>query len=182
VTTLAVVAFPKLSPADYEWVEAIRARHDPQAPRIRAHLTLVFPADLSADSVAGHVAVVARRGGPVAFTARGVRAHREDPGDPYLFLVPDEGHDEIAALHARLNEGPLRGHLRHDPPYLPHITIGRCGTFQECQRLADDLNREGRTIEGVVSTLELLDVGSVEIRSMATFPLLGGLVDGANRA
>jgi hypothetical protein len=39
---LAVVAYPKLDPKDAEWIEAIRAEHDPLSRDIiAAHITLV---------------------------------------------------------------------------------------------------------------------------------------------
>ena len=42
----AVVAFPLLDADDRQWIESIRAKHDPEAKRIAAHFTLVFPAVL----------------------------------------------------------------------------------------------------------------------------------------
>ena len=59
VMTLAVVAYPALEDRDRDWIEFVRARHDPQALRIPAHFTLVFPTEDSADPVAADVAAVA---------------------------------------------------------------------------------------------------------------------------
>jgi hypothetical protein len=58
VAVIAVVAYPQLSPSDREWIEAVRAREDPQARRIALHFTLVFPLELPADDVAAHAAAV----------------------------------------------------------------------------------------------------------------------------
>jgi hypothetical protein len=45
-TVRAVVAFPTFEAADRQWIESIRAKHDPEAKRIAAHFTLIFPAIL----------------------------------------------------------------------------------------------------------------------------------------
>ena len=53
MSQLAVVTYPVLSDDDRRWIEGLRARHDPQARRIAAHITLVFPAEMAqADLVA----------------------------------------------------------------------------------------------------------------------------------
>ena len=50
---LAVVAFPVLADADGRFVEDLRRKHDPNAARLGAHVTLVFPTtETSADVLA----------------------------------------------------------------------------------------------------------------------------------
>jgi hypothetical protein len=46
VTRFAVVTYPSLSEDDRRWIEGVRARHDPLALRIAAHVTLVFPTEV----------------------------------------------------------------------------------------------------------------------------------------
>jgi len=52
--TLAIVAYPVLAADDHRWIEAIRARHDPQAGRIAAHVTLLFPWEGELAALAAH--------------------------------------------------------------------------------------------------------------------------------
>ncbi len=39
----AVVAYPRLDEGDRRRIESFRARHDPHATLVAAHVTLVFP-------------------------------------------------------------------------------------------------------------------------------------------
>jgi len=63
--------------ADRQWVESIRAKHDPEAKRIAAHFTLVFPAILPLRETEAHVAHVAQSVQPMRFVLR--RAAAEFP-------------------------------------------------------------------------------------------------------
>ena len=100
---IAVVAYPRLDVADTRAIEAIRTALDPQARRIAAHVTLVFPVDLKAEDVAPHCAAVAASGRPIPFVIRKAMARREpNSAGGRVFYVPDEGAEAIASLHRRL--------------------------------------------------------------------------------
>lgn len=117
----AVVAFPRTGALAA--IEAIRARHDPLADVIAAHVTLVFPFDtaISIDTLQSHVELVASR--TPAFQA-GVRASARIDRE-YLFLDISNGADAFIELHDRLYHGLLRAHRSRTHLYQPHITIGR---------------------------------------------------------
>ena len=51
----AVVTFPLLDADDRQWLESIRAKHDPEAKRIAAHFTLVFPAVMPGRATEAHL-------------------------------------------------------------------------------------------------------------------------------
>ena len=75
---IAVVAYPRLDVADSRAIEAIRTALDPQARRIAAHVTLVFPVDLTAADVAGALSRRSPpRARPIAFVIRKAQARRE---------------------------------------------------------------------------------------------------------
>lgn len=111
-------AFPGI-----ERVEAFRARHDPMAGLIRAHLTLVFPfgTALTALQVETHVRRVASQWPAIPVTFRAVRMHANE----FVFLMAGRGAASVAALHDALYTRSLRPHLRPEFPYEPHITIAR---------------------------------------------------------
>jgi 2'-5' RNA ligase len=85
--------------------------------------------------------------------------------------VPEEGRDDIAALHDRLYEGVLRPHLRDDTPFLPHITVGECRDLGECERLAKTLNREHLAVRGTVLSIDLIEVGNEGVKTPTRVPL-----------
>ncbi len=75
-------------------------QHDPQARLIRAHFTVVFPAEASPDVVVGHTAAVCRRSRQIPFSLGHARAVRDVVGVAGLvFLLPEGGRAALVALH-----------------------------------------------------------------------------------
>lgn len=174
MTKLAIVAYPILDHADREWIESIRTRHDPQALRIDAHFTLVFPTDVPREPLVSHTSAAVSLAGPIPFAVRRATAARDTVGTgAHVFLVPDEGRDELVRLHDRLYQGMLRPHLREDIPFVPHITVAAHADVQWCEGLAQDVNDADRTVRGELRSLELVDVGTARVRSIMTFRLDG---------
>jgi hypothetical protein len=98
VARIAAVSYPVLDGADFGWIESIRAQHDPQASRIPPHFTLVFPVDAPAD-MTGEIARVTARHAPIAFVIRSAIALPDVVhGGAHVFVVPDEGRDQIESL------------------------------------------------------------------------------------
>ena len=106
--------------ADRQWIESFRAKHDPHSARLPAHFTLVFPVDTVPRRVEAELQTVAESSHPVSFAIRRTEVVRDAGGrGAHVFLVPDEGRAEIAALHDRLYAGALRPHLRTRHPVCP---------------------------------------------------------------
>ena len=172
MTILACVGYPRLEESDHRWIESFRTRHDPQASRIRAHFTLVFPVELTAEPIVEHLSALLQSARPIPFVLR-----RAEPvpdlvaGGSHVFLVPEEGRHEIVALHDQLYGGPLRPLLRLDIPFLPHITMGAAATRDECQRLADELNREALAVEGILEQVDLIEVTKEGVKPVIRFSL-----------
>ena len=172
MTKLAFVAYPLFAEADRLWIESIRERHDPQASRIAAHFTLVFPVELAAESLMEETSNLPLDRRSIPFVLRRAEAIPDRiGGGGYVFLVPKEGLEEIAALHDRLYEGVLRPYLRDDLPFLPHITVGGCRAFGECQRLAETLNRGDLALPGTLLSIDLVETGDEGVKSLARVTL-----------
>jgi 2'-5' RNA ligase len=174
VTRVAVIAYLSLAAADREWIEAVRAEHDPQAARLAAHVTLVFPAAVAAAPLIARVRSVTAtcRPFPVAL-AQVMRVCDAVSGMWHVFLVPALGQAELVALHERLYDVELRRHLRADVPFVAHVTVGASADEAVCARLAARLEREGRVVGGSVDGLEVVEVGSSEVHSVAAVALGG---------
>lgn len=177
MTKLAVVAYPTLADRDREWLEAVRSRHDPQAPRIPAHFTVGFPIDVARESLIAHARAVAARLKPIPFALRSAVASREAGSDVgHIFLLPEEGYDALVAVHDRLHDDVLRSHLRRDVPFVPHMTVGAHRNQAECERIAEELNREPRVVRGVIDGVDVLEADESMIKTVARLPL-GGAPD-----
>ena len=104
-------------------IEAFRARHDPLAPHIAAHLTLVFPfpTALTAMQIETHVRKVVAGWPPIPVQFRAVRGVANE----FVFLMAGRGAAAVTGLHDKLYARSLLPHLRRELEYEPHITLAR---------------------------------------------------------
>ena len=172
--TIAVVAYPVLEAASRDWIETIRAEHDPQAPRIAAHFTIVFPIAVDPDAITSEITAVARSQAPFGVSIETIAAVRDALGHGgHVFLVPSAGAHEIRALHDRLYAGALSPHLREDIPYTPHLTIAAHQDFARCEALAATLNHQRFRIAGQVERLTIVEITPGAITDGHSFELQG---------
>jgi 2'-5' RNA ligase len=117
----AVAWFPTFP--GIERIEAFRARHDPVASLIPAHLSLVFPfaTVLTPLQLETHVRRIVSAWPPIPVTFRNVHMHANE----FVFLTASRGAAALTELHDRLYTRSLRLHLRPEFPYEPHITVAR---------------------------------------------------------
>ena len=165
----AVAWFPAVE--GVERIEAFRARHDPAAGDIAAHLSLVFPFPTAHSQlqVETHVTRVVSRWPRIPATFRRARMHANE----YLFLMAARGAASITALHDRLYTRSLAPHLRRDIAYEPHITIARHAEFAALEGALAEAHEEfpGEFSE-TVREVTLLAVGpNGRISPLKTIPL-----------
>jgi 2'-5' RNA ligase len=155
-----------------EWIEAIRSAHDPQAPRIAAHFTLVFPVVESRETIASVVSGVAQTQPPFDVVIDTVAAVRDPFGDGgHVFLVPSDGAREIRALHDRVYDSVLLPYFRADLPYTPHLTVAASRDFSWCERCAADLSGRLPRIVGRVDRLTIVEIADDAITDAGSFSL-----------
>jgi 2'-5' RNA ligase len=154
-----------------ECIEGFRARHDPAAHDIAAHLSLVFPFPTAHSrlQVETHVARVVSRWPRIPATFGRVRMHANE----FLFLMAGRGAASIAALHDKLYTRSFAPHLRRDFAYEPHITIARHREFPALERALAQAEEElaGEFAE-TIREVTLLGVGpDGRISPLRTIPL-----------
>ncbi len=151
----AVAWFPRFE--GLAQLEAFRARHDPMAALIPAHVSLVFPfpTALTRLQVEAHVKRVVADWPPIPVSFRAVRMHANE----FVFLMASRGADAIVALHDRLYSRSLLPYLRRDLAYEPHITIARNASFPALEAARDEAREAfGREFGDVLRAVSLLDV------------------------
>ncbi|MFN7966210.1 MAG: 2'-5' RNA ligase family protein [Acidobacteriota bacterium] len=169
---VAVVAYPRLAAADRERIESFRQRHDPQASRLGVHFTLVFPCEMQPDHVSQEIASVAQETSPITFVVRRAELVRDVFGSgSHVFLTPGDGSSQLTELHDRLYAGVFREHLRADIPFTPHMTVAAAEDVESGERLVIELDIGSRLIAGVVDCIELVDVGTPRVETIAAYPL-----------
>lgn len=168
VKRLAVVAYPTLSDSDRRWIESLRARHDRQASRIASHVTLAFPAEVAEEALLADVRTALRSCLPISIVLRRAAAFL-DPigGGAYVCVLPEGGSVELRTVHDVLYRGVLAAHRRREIPFVPHVTVGTHPELSECERLADQLNAEDRTVAGTIDNLDVIEVGRSTVRTVA---------------
>jgi 2'-5' RNA ligase len=168
----AIVAFPSLEDSERQWIESIRAKHDPQSGRIAAHFSLVSPTVLSRHLIETQAARVAAATEPIRVVLRRASVAPDSVGGGgHVFLMPEEGRDQIAQLHDRLYEGALQPHLRKDQPFRPHLTIAARPTIDPLDGLAAEINAATRSVRGFLAEIVLVEVTPTAIVPAAHFQL-----------
>lgn len=171
---LYIVALPDWDRDGAQQVEGWRAVHDPEmAAQVPAHVTLVFaqPPEMEPE-IAAHLASISRRTAPLSFACRRAVLGTDHAGPAgYAFLVADEGNATLYALRDQLHSGPLSGRARPDIPFKPHLTVGRCPTVPEAERVCTTLNKTPFHLSGRIARLALYMMtpdGVLEKRSEQT--------------
>jgi len=163
----AVVAYPILAEHDRQWMEGVRARHDPSAGRIAAHFTLVFPTEVAEAPLVARVrnALQSRASIPVAPRRAGAFPNVIDNSACVVLLV-DEGRAELMAVHDTLYDGILAARRRRDIPFVPHVTVGVRPHLGECERIASQRSAEPRIVRALLNSVAVIEVGedSLDVR------------------
>lgn len=157
--SLLVLSYPTISQNDFDWIQTVRAKHDPLYYEVVApHFTIVFAVDhMNRKEFIEHVKNQAKGFRKIAFVLRSVAVVKDALSEyTHVFLVPDQGYSEIVKLHDKLYSDQLASELRLDIPYIPHIGIGNAVDPQVCKALAVDLNRQSFAIKGRIEELDVV--------------------------
>ncbi len=170
--SLAVVAYPTLSDGDREWIEGIRIRYDPLASRIAAHFTLVFPTAVAEAPLVAQVRNALKCASPIPVVLRRASAYSDAIGSGcYVFLLAEEGHRELLAVHDTLYRGALTAYRRPDIPFVPHVTVGAHPKMSECERIANQVNAESRIVRAWINGVDVIEVDAMTMRTVAEISL-----------
>jgi len=174
--SLLVLAYPVLSKADADFIDAFRSKHDfAYKDVVRPHWTMVFSVpNLTKESIENHVRDIASTSAPISFSCKcGVLYDDAESDDYYIFLVPDAGFSAITRLHDSLYTGVLEDYLRLDIPYVPHIGIATAKDPRHLKSLCDDLNSESLDISGSIDSLTISEYDGKIVRDLISIPLIG---------
>jgi len=156
---LHVVAYPQLSQADYELIQACRKEYNSLYSIIEPHFTLVFSVqDIEAADFIGEVRKRGAGFGPIEFTFRCAIITPDVISGYYdAFLVPDEGFSKVVRLHDSLYSGLLAPHHRLDIAYTPHLSIAASPDVHKIKKIIDSWNEKEFAIKGTISTLDIIN-------------------------
>lgn len=152
----AVVAFPETSSLDA--IESLRARYDPQAKLIPAHITLVFPFvdDFLIPDLDHMVREAATGIAPIDLVFDGV----SEASGGYVFLDIIVGREKLIALHDRLYRGRLARHLSREHTYRPHLTLGHIADPAVRQSALTHATETIARVPAIIRTLSVFRIES----------------------
>ncbi|WP_203996484.1 2'-5' RNA ligase family protein [Virgisporangium aurantiacum] len=112
--------FPEM---DTSAVERFRSKWDPLAAAVPAHITVAFPFEWSGPlpSLATAIQPVLAACAPFALDLPALTIWE----DEYLFLLVDEGREQVCWLHESIYGLALDG-VQRPSHFVPHMTVGRC--------------------------------------------------------
>jgi 2'-5' RNA ligase len=119
VAARVLAIFPE---ADTAAVEGFRARWDPLAAAVPAHITVAFPFQWD-----GPASALADALQPALTACPAFALGLEAPAvweDEYLFLLVGDGHEQVTRLHESIYRQVLP-EAQRPSRFLPHMTIGR---------------------------------------------------------
>ena len=169
--SLEVIARPHFDKADLAWLTDIRSRR--AGSRGAPYFTLVFSTnDIAAEAFTKTVRDRAKTVHPIRFRLRSALVVPEPVvGRFHVFLIPDEGFGAILKLHDALHTGPIKGALRQDSPYLPHITVATMADHAAARALAFSLNQGDIDIHGHIDALLVETRTGEVVKPLAEIPL-----------
>jgi hypothetical protein len=169
--SLEVIAHPHFDKADLAWLTDIRSRR--AGSRGAPYFTLVFATlDISPAAFIKAIRAHAKDIHPIRFRLRSALVVPEPSvGRFHVFLIPDEGFGAILRLHDALHAGPIKGALRQDSPYLPHITVATTPDYATARNLVYALNNDVIDIHGHIDALQVECRTRDGVKQLAEVPL-----------
>jgi hypothetical protein len=173
--SLLVLSYPAISQKDFNWIQKIRAEHDRLHYKIvDPHFTMVFAVDgMGLREFIEHIKKQVPGFKKIAFVLRGAIVVKDTFSEyTYVFLVPEEGYNDMVKLHDELYGGKLSSELRLDIPFIPHINIGNSIDPQDCKKLVDRLNQQSFAIKGWIETLDVVKYEDNRVKTIKQIKLV----------
>ncbi len=170
-----VLAYPRLSHKDFEWIQNIRSKNDARYYNIvKPHFTIVFPVtDVQPSEFIADVERNSAGFKKINFITRSALIVKDSFSEfTDVFLVPDEGYSSIIKLHNKLYSGILKNNLRLDIHFIPHIGIAGSKDPLESKSIADELNGGNFSIKGILDKLDIITYDYPKVETIKEITLL----------
>jgi len=148
--------FPKFDNMHY--IEEIRKKYDPLVEHVSGHITLAFTfeSNLSSQKLKEHLSDVLLNYEPFKLTMNHVTKIDNQLGK-YLFLLIDEGLDQVKELSEAIYTGILESYKPSwltKESYLPHMTLGVFSSKNDLDLAFEDVN-DHMTFETVIDKISV---------------------------
>jgi len=168
------LAYPSISEADFNWLQAYRAENDELFyGKLAPHFTIVFPlTNMTQEQFITEIAKQLSGVKKIDFELNAASTHKDEFSEYYFqFLIPGKGYDDIVKFHDKLYSGNLLLNWRRDIEYIPHITIGNSRDETKCRSETDRLNELNLSISGQIQNLTVAKYEDGIVTNLETFDL-----------
>ncbi len=170
-----VVAYPKISEADFNWIQEYRSKNDPRYFNvIKPHFTIVFTIDdISQEDFIQEAKKQTEHIQQFDFELN-IATINQDVSKKYYheFLVPEKGYAAIVKIHDKLYSEAFYKNLRYDIDFIPHVAIGNAGDVEESKKRVDNLNDKGVSVCGTIDTLDILEYKDGKVTTIDQIKLI----------
>jgi 2'-5' RNA ligase len=114
-----LVHFPNINT---ELIDRVRKKYDPTVDMIKPHITVMFPIPDEIDEIEliDHISSILNKWKAFPIQIRGLKIS----WDHWLFLVLEQGNDDVVRLNRDIYSGMLAKYQREDMEFIPHISLG----------------------------------------------------------
>lgn len=137
-----IMIFPQFD--NINIIDEIRKKYDPLADHVRPHITLVFTFESNLTSIEIREHLVKALSGISSFRlALSEIIKIDNPLGMYLFLVIEEGAEEIKKLSSKLYEGilePYKPDWLNEKTFFPHMTLGNFTSIDDLNKAYNDVS------------------------------------------
>ena len=160
MSTRTIMIFPEFE--EMERIDEIREKYDPLARLVRPHITIVFPFEdsMSNEEITDILSDRLKDIRPFELVLGGVSKQVDKFGN-YLFLVVQEGTDQIVSIHDCLYEN---GFSEYDLGlgYKPHMTVGNLTTEEALNQAYEDVKDMEEIFKTIVNKITVEMIGEKE--------------------
>ena len=156
-----IMIFPQFE--NISIIDDIRKKYDPLYNHVRSHITLVFTfeSNISLNEIKDHMEKVLKVIIPFRLTMTDIIKVDNHLGK-YLFLVINEGVDNIKKLSSKLYTGILEQYKPewfNENTFLPHMTIGSFNSREDLNKAFKDVSVIKENFTTIVNkvSVEIID-------------------------
>lgn len=147
-----IMLFPEFD--NIHVIDEIRKKYDPLSEHVGPHITLVFTfeSELKSEVIKSHLENVLNKLESFQLSMTKIEKINNDLGK-YLFLLIDEGVEEIKQLSSQLYTGiltPYKPEWLTDETFLPHMTLGQFSTDDALELAYEDIQEIHEEFKSVI--------------------------------
>tara|TARA_Y100000310_G_scaffold342852_1_gene447887 strand:- start:7118 stop:7624 length:507 start_codon:yes stop_codon:yes gene_type:complete len=138
-------------------LERIRKKYNKDSHKYKPHITLVYTFEVGDQKkLYEHIKKSLRDSKQIKLKLRGLQRSKKDY---YLYLLVEEGKNNIISIYRRLNTGLLKDFKNKNMPrYVPHLSLGVFKRKKDIENAISELSRLNLSFDYKIKSIQLLNL------------------------